>query len=254
LPSLIGLHLIAQHAILPHRNQLAILPFVCFHRFDAISQDQMGHSRMPHKENDGNPRFRVTGEPRHWIEYGVFAFVIITAVATATAAWYTRREWESSADNGRRQLRAYVFPDQANLVWGGTAKPTAAEIVIKNSGQTPAYRLATTAVISVTDYPLQADLRIPLMPDNHTVVPPAGSHTLSVTMAQLLTGDQIEAIQKGTQAIYVFGEISYADAFGECRTTGYRFFYTGGGGDIGSRVGLSYLDEGNTEAPCPKAK
>ena len=44
------------------------------------------------------------------------------------AAWYTRRQWESAVDNGHRQLRAYVFPEQANLVWQGTANPTAAEI------------------------------------------------------------------------------------------------------------------------------
>ena len=209
---------------------------------------------MPSKQDDDKPGPSVTGEPRHWIEYGVFAFVLITAVATATAAWYTRREWESSVDNGHRQLRAYVFPDQANLVWGGTAKPTVAEIVIKNSGQTPAYKLTTAVAISVSDDPLQGDLRLPLMPDNHTVVPPGGGHTLSVTTAQPLTGDQIKAIQKGSQAIYAFGEISYADAFNECRTTRYRLFYTGVGGDIGNRVGLLYLDEGNTEAPCSKVR
>jgi hypothetical protein len=49
----------------------------------------------------------VTSEPPHWIEYGVFAFGIIIAMAAATVAWYTRREWESSFDSGRRQLRAY---------------------------------------------------------------------------------------------------------------------------------------------------
>jgi hypothetical protein len=79
---------------------------------------------------------KVAWEQRHWIEYGVFAFVLITAMATTTAAWYTRKQWESTADNGHRQLRAYVFPEQANLVWQGAAKPTAAEIVIRNSGQT----------------------------------------------------------------------------------------------------------------------
>ena len=44
----------------------------------------------------------------------MFAFVLITAMATAAAAWYTRKQWESTADNGHRQLRAYVFPEQAN--------------------------------------------------------------------------------------------------------------------------------------------
>jgi hypothetical protein len=49
-----------------------------------------------------------------------------------------------------------------------------------------------------------------------------------------LTADQLKAIQKGTQAIYAFGEIAYDDAFGECRVTRYRFFYSGVGADNGS--------------------
>jgi hypothetical protein len=205
-------------------------------------------------ENDHGPRPRVSGEPRHWIEYGVFVFVIITAIATATAAWYTRREAMSTADNGRRQLRAYVFPDQASLIWGGTAKPTVAEIVIKNSGQTPAYRLATVATIGVRDYPLKDDIAVPPLPMNHTVVPPLGGYTLSTGMDKPLSGDQLKAIQKGSQAIYVFGDIAYADAFGECRMTRYRFYYVGAGSDDGSHVDLTYLDEGNAEIACPEQK
>jgi hypothetical protein len=205
---------------------------------------------MSREDGEDRRTSRITGEPRHWLEYGVFAFVLVTAVATATAAWYTRKEWESSVDNSRRQLRAYVFPDQANLVWQGTAKPTSAEIAIKNSGQTPAYRLSTATVTDVSDYPLHDDLRLPSMPGNHTVLPPNGSYTLSAGMARPLTADQLKAVQKGTQAIYTFGEIVYADAFGECRTTRYKFYYTGAGADNGSRLGLTYLDEGNTEAPC----
>lgn len=192
----------------------------------------------------------MTREPRHWIEYGVFAFVIVTAMATATAAWYTRAQWETSLDNGRRQLRAYVFPDQANLIWEGTTKPTMAEIVIKNSGQTPAYKVSTGLMIGSIEYPLRDNLSVPSTPSKPTVVPPVASTTLSAGMAHPLTADQLKAIQKGTQAIYVFGEIAYTDAFGECRMTRYRLYYTGAGTDVGSRVGLTYLDEGNTEVPC----
>jgi hypothetical protein len=209
---------------------------------------------MPQKPNGEAQLSRITGEPRHWLEYGVFAFVVVTAIATATAAWYTRKESETAAENGRRQLRAYVFPDQANLVWQGTARPTTAEIVIKNSGQTPAYRLSTATVATTRDFPLQGDLQVPAMPDNHTVLPPNGSYALSVVLAQSLTGDQAKLIQKGIQAIYAFGKISYVDAFGECRMTQYKFYYTGAGADIGNRVGMTYLDEGNTEVPCPTAQ
>lgn len=209
---------------------------------------------MPRKDDGDPPRSRIKHDPRHWLEYGVFAFVVVTAIATATAAWYTRKASEITAENGRRQLRAYVFPDQANLVWQGSAKPMVAEIGIKNSGQTPAYRLSTATALIVGDFPLRGDLHVPEMPDNHTVVPPNGGYALSVPMAQPMTGDQLKAIQKGSQAIYAFGEISYIDAFEECRITKYKFYYTGAGSDIGSRLGLTYLDEGNTEVPCPKAK
>lgn len=192
----------------------------------------------------------MTREPRHWLEYGVFAFVVVTAMATATAAWYTRRQWETSTDNARRQLRAYVFPDQANLIWQGTAKPTTAEITIKNSGQTPAYRVSTATMTGVREYPLRGALSVPSVTSKPTVIPPGSSATLSDTMVQPLTADQLKAIQNGTQAVYAFGEIAYADAFGECRITRYRFYYYGGGTGNGSRVGLTYLGEGNAEVPC----
>ena len=92
------------------------------------------------------------------------------------------------------------------------------------------------------------------MPDNHTVIPPAGSTALSVAIAQPFTGDQLKAIQKGTQAIYVFGDVAYVDAFGECRMTRYRFYYTGAGAENAGKVNLTYLDEGAAEVPCPTTK
>ena len=201
--------------------------------------------------DETRPNRKITAEARHWIEYGIFAFVVITAVATAVAAWYTRREWENSVDNGHRQLRAYVFPDQANLVWQTGSRPTAAEITIKNSGQTPAYRLSTAIAMSIGDYPLKQDIAMPPMPGNHTVVAPTGGFSVSVAMPQVLDAPQLDAIKKGTQAIYVLGGIAYTDAFGECRMTHFRFYYTGAGADAGGKVTLTYLDEGNTEAACP---
>ena len=197
---------------------------------------------------------KVTGEPRHWLEYGVFGFVFITALATAMAAYYTREEWLTSVDNGRRQLRAYVFPAQANLSWQGTVKPTVAKVSIKNSGETPAYRLSAATVISVGDYPSHDAPPIPPLPKTRTVVPPAGDYSLIVALPQPLSGKEVDAIKAGAKAIYVFGEIAYADAFGECRLTQYKFFYSGAGGENGSQINLSYLDEGNTEVPCSEVK
>jgi hypothetical protein len=184
----------------------------------------------------------------------VFGFVFITAVATAMAAYYTREEWLTSVDNGRRQLRAYVFPAQANLSWEGTVKPSAANVIIKNSGETPAYRLSVAAIISVGDYPLHDAPPVPPLPKTRTVVPPAGDYSLTVTLPRPLNGAEVQAIKTGAKAIYVFGEIAYADAFGECRLTQYKFFYSGAGGESGSQINLSYLDEGNAEVSCSDVK
>jgi hypothetical protein len=73
-------------------------------------------------------------------------------------------------------------------------------------------------------------------------------------MDKPLTGDQLRAIQKGTQAIYAVGEISYTDAFNECRVTRYRFYHQRAGGDVGAKIGFTYLDEGTSESPCPDRK
>jgi len=207
-------------------------------------------------QNGGRDRrfSKVTGEPRHWIEYGVFAFVIFTAMATATAAWYTRKEWQTSLDNGHRQLRAYVFPETATLIWPGTGKPLATEVTIKNSGQTPAYRVSAQLAIEVREHPLQAPLPATELPSTRTILPPTAVHTLSVTAQHPLTNDQLKAIQKGTQAIYVYGDMSHEDAFGVCRLARYEFFYTGDVPADGSRTDLKYYGEGNTERPCPSAR
>ena len=82
--------------------------------------------------------------------------------------------------------------------------------MIKNSDQTPAYRLSTATTITVSDYPLQTDLHDPGLPDSHTVIPPAGSSTVSVAMQQPLSTDQLKAIQKGNSGhIYPWGACLY---------------------------------------------
>ena len=206
-------------------------------------------------EHGGNEKrvSKVTGEPRHWLEYGVFAFVILTALATATAAWYTRKEWQSSVDNGRRQLRAYVFPETATLHWSGSAKPMVAEITLKNSGQTPAYRVAAELAINVREYPLQARLPAAKLPSTHTIIPPTGVYTLSTTAPRALTDDELTAIQQGHQAIYVIGDMSHDDAFGVCRIARYEFFFTGEPPKDNGNIDLKYYGEGNTERTCQPA-
>jgi hypothetical protein len=47
-------------------------------------------------------------ESKHWLEYLVFLFVLISAIATSCAAYYTAKQYEISVDSEQRQLRAYI--------------------------------------------------------------------------------------------------------------------------------------------------
>jgi len=169
---------------------------------------------------------RVTGEPKHWIEYGC-SHSSLSPQSRPTAAWYTRRESETAAENGRRQLRAYVFPDQANLILEGTAKPTLAEIVIKNSGQTP--RIPPIDRDGCRSGRLSTSGRSAPCPDadNHTVVPPTASYSLSVPMAQPLTGDQLKAIQKELRPSMPLARSPTSMPLANAGFTRYRFYYRG---------------------------
>jgi hypothetical protein len=61
--------------------------------------------------------------------------------------------------NGRRQLRAYIFPDKAALIDGTMMAPPmhihvnepGVIIAFRNSGQTPAYRVVNWAKIEVIE-------------------------------------------------------------------------------------------------------
>lgn len=60
-----------------------------------------------------------------------------------------------------------------------------------------------------------------------------------------LTAQQTAGLRAGTAAIYVYGEISYRDAFGKERLTKYRLMHHMTGGAIGVSTNLSFTHEGN---------
>jgi hypothetical protein len=51
---------------------------------------------------------RSQRKSKHWLEYAIFGFVIVTALATGYAAYYTKNQWVTMEDSEKRQLRAYV--------------------------------------------------------------------------------------------------------------------------------------------------
>jgi hypothetical protein len=169
--------------------------------------------------------------------------------------------------NGRRQLRAYVVGELGTignvanpipLYAGQVITPTGAEITntacgpityiqIKNSGQTPAYKVVHWGNICVREYPLISNLAPTptLSLKNASVLGPGIYSTKYLFLSAPLTAQEVSDLRAGTAAIYVYGEINYRDAFGKKRFTKYRLMHHVGQGAIGINTGLIFADEGN---------
>jgi hypothetical protein len=144
------------------------------------------------------------------------------------------------------------------LYEGQDMKPTGAEITnsacgpiaylqVKNSGQTPAYRVVHWGNIIFREYPLKSPLEYPpSLGDKHASV--LGPNIVSSKLLFLpkpLTEQEVSNLRTGQGAIYVYGEIQYRDAFNKRRLTRYSSMHHVGQGAIGVNTGLTFTDEGN---------
>ncbi len=183
-----------------------------------------------------------------------FAALFATLIATTFAAWAaaiaaiaTRHSVQVSDETARRQLRAYVFVDSAELL-NFRFRPRVlpeARIVMRNSGQTPAYEFTSVVSMTAGQYPPRSEF--PSLPDGFTEKDVIGPHSNVISfpkLSEMLTEEQEDATAEGSGAIWVFGEIRYKDTFGVQRYTRFRYIF---GGNMGARDGgaLAADAEGN---------
>jgi hypothetical protein len=171
----------------------------------------------------------------HWILLGTF----ILAGASIFQVGIARR-------TAKRQLRAYLLVDTGSVYdaskiglksrfpetvllpeWTNWA---ATDLVLKNSGQTPASHVIHWAMMAVAD-PLTEHLLVPpsrLEESQASVVGPGQSITKSVALQPFpLSEPVLSEIVAHRKGIYVYGKISYRDIFKHSRTTTYRLRYSG---------------------------
>ena len=99
-------------------------------------------------------------------------------------------------------------------------------MVIKNRGQTPAFKLRHRVTISLDTIP---PTNIPsfTLPQNGTSIAPGGQFESHAD--KVFTDEEVMSICGGDLSIYVTGTIHYADAFGHPRFTNHRSVYGTGG-------------------------
>jgi hypothetical protein len=173
-------------------------------------------------------------------------FTVVLAIATYFLWHATRDLVQGAALTSERQLRAYVSVTNAAVINFGKPESLQADILYKNTGQTPAYKLTVWATIAVAKYPL-GEFPAPAMTLGITSLGPSAEYHVRPRTKRALTPEEQSAVVDGTKAIYIYGEIGYLDAFDVKRVTRFRGEYVGTGTapPAGGELLFTQTPEGN---------
>lgn len=168
---------------------------------------------------------------------------IALALFTFALWWATRRLVIDSNESSKRQLRSYVsvvatgkIPNSLNPLL------PAFQIKIRNTGQTPAADVRSWRGIGIHELPLVTELKPPVaVTDTDLVIGSQCESVLPIRRARPFTTEQINGVQMGTHAIYVFGRVEYRDVFDDLHFTDFCLYETDGGPD----AGLKHAPSGN---------
>jgi hypothetical protein len=160
--------------------------------------------------------------------------LVAVAIPAIIVGWLTLNAMRESSE---QQLQAYVLPEGAGIFDGSTVKPPQpvranfpfVAMLIKNFGQTPAYKVvswAQIAVIPVRDENTALGVP-PLVEKFSNTLGPGGTFNKSFWFDRPLSANEIADIATGVRAIYLYGRIEYRDAFKKRRFTNFRLHYNG---------------------------
>lgn len=156
------------------------------------------------------------------------AFLTLTLAAGTLFLWLaTRRLVKESEETAERQLRAYIFPE--NVIVDATHGVLRYTITFKNCGQTPAYDVTLYTTMAAAVYPMLEEPKGPATPpteSNGHLGPGLSIHCHTIPDPPV-TSDEIKAIRAGKAALYLFGKISYTDAFKKKRFVNFCYFRGG---------------------------
>jgi hypothetical protein len=189
------------------------------------------------------------------------------ADAAKEAADVAKESLNLSRENAQTELRAYLVvatagiynvADPPNPVPQGQQPPPGARtlpdrgpialVTIVNAGKTPANDVIHWGAVYLREYPLVEPLPGRIGVDHLTRfnIGPGVTTTKNMVIRAPLTDEEVAALRDLSKAIYVYGEITYRDAFGHPRHTNYRYRHNGLTGIIGITSELTGSDEGNS--------
>lgn len=165
-------------------------------------------------------------------------------LATWILAFFAMLQLAVTRDAAHRQLRAYLFVHQdeaAPLVLQSAFFRFSAQLVLENSGQTPAYEIRHWTAFGVRGHPhVEKPFTKSESPTRATLAP---GGDIGIPIEIQVTGDEWQAIFADTKRLYTWGEVIYRDAFGYQQVTRFRMVFSGL--KDGRSHALQICDEGN---------
>lgn len=153
------------------------------------------------------------------LRVGLVGVVMLTAIAFL-------QFFGKKTDDNNMHSRAFVSVMNAEVTNFGTTSPMRGIVNIKNTGQTPAYKLGSRTVFTVQEFPLVNSL--PDIPVPYASVPlgAGADFSLRVEATRPLNQEEFEDIKQKRKAIYIYGDVKYL-TFDHERRTNFLFYAFG---------------------------
>jgi hypothetical protein len=174
------------------------------------------------------------------------ALLALATFSLASIAWI---QLLHNDDTAKRQLRAYISVDGATVSrFGDTVVPPEAHVIFKNSGQTPAYEVRGWIAIKMAEFPFNGTFEEfgTLQPFSSVIGSGGSVHGIGATKRSL-SNDENKSVNDGTGAIFVWGELTYQDAFKAPHYTRFRMFFGGSAGVRADGLMMATKDGNDTD-------
>src|SRR5207245_7595708 len=131
-----------------------------------------------------------------------------------------------SVDAAVRQLRAYVCLSGALIAFKKANAPEV-QVDMKNCGQTPAYDVRQWIHTWIEEHPLKVALPEPPadFPMSIAILLPGGNNMMVIERKPPISQEILNVLGTSQATLYIYGKLTYKDAFGHYRNTDYRLIH-----------------------------
>lgn len=161
---------------------------------------------------------------------GLFIVTCKTANAAEKSANAATESVQILKNNAEMELRAYMSIDRITRTDKlDVLEPPNFDIIIINSGKTPAYNVRISVYAELVDYPPKEEITIPAIPGPPSagIVGPGITIVSKVNIDGALSNKQNNALISKKTAIFLIGTIKYIDLFGNGRFVDFCFVHQG---------------------------